>query len=582
MPLGSPVDKSANSRAADAAYDKAFAAFQEKSFEVARRWVLEALAHNRQHANARALLARLDAARRPASPFESSSSGSEVISTDPTVLISRASQPVAAEPIEPTVMAGRTDARRRPPDTDTNVSIPVPPRASARPVADPTVIGQPRPRAAATRQKSSFSLGAALTSLGERLQGRGRPAPVAGRPRTAGSWFETPAARGALVALAAVAVGVFLVWGLYRTVRWFFPAGQELTIAKPQNGTIVGPGIECGTGGDKCTTHRPTDETVELIAKPDKDYVWTGFTGDCAPMGRTSMTKARNCGATFDHVAATAAAVTFRLTITKPEGGTIVGAGGILCGVNGSTCTIDVPSGAPVTLRAEAADGYVWEQFTGDCPSTGETIMTSAKSCGATFAKTATPAVNVPPRPLPPATPRPRPAPAQPQSTVATPSAPGPATAPGGGTQTPTPTSPTPTPTDPGKPAPPPITREDHAKQEIQQLVKNYCAALQSLKSSAVQDLFQPKVERDYKERFKEYKSLKCTLGSDPLEFIALDAREEAGVARLKFPMKQTIEMRSGGAPKTSETMVTMLVSRKGYQTPWRINELTAEEKPKS
>ena len=104
MPLGSPVDKSANSRAADAAYDKAFAAFQEKSFEVARRWVLEALAHNRQHANARALLARLDAARRPASPFESSSSGSEVISTDPTVLISRASQPVAPEPIEPTVM----------------------------------------------------------------------------------------------------------------------------------------------------------------------------------------------------------------------------------------------------------------------------------------------------------------------------------------------------------------------------------------------------------------------------------------------------------------------------------------------
>jgi hypothetical protein len=210
-------------------------------------------------------------------------------------------------------------------------------------------------------------------------------------------------------------------------------------------------------------------------------------------------------------------------------------------------------------------------------------VMTSAKTCGATFAKTATPAVNASPRPLPPSTPRPRPpAPAQPQSTVTTAPPPGQGTAPGGATQTPTPTAPGPTPTDPGKPPPPPITREDHARQEIQQLVKNYCAALQSLKSAAVQDLFQPKVERDYKERFKEYKSLKCTLGSEPPEFIALDAREEAGVARLKFPMKQVIEMRSGGAPKTSETMVTMLVSRKGYQTPWRINEMTAEEKPKS
>jgi len=573
------VDKPANSRAADAAYDKALAAFQEKSFEVARRWVLEALAHNRQHPNARALLARLDAARRPASPFESSSSGSEVISTDPTVLISRASQPAAAEPIEPTVMAGRTDARRRPPDTDTNVSIPLPPRASARPVADPTVIGPPRPRTAAARQKSSFSLGAALTSLGERLQGRGRPAPAPGRARS-GSWFETPAARGALVALAAVAVGVLLVWGLYRTVRWFLPAGQELTIAKPKNGTIFGPGIECGTTGDKCTTRIPTNETVELVAKEDKDYAWTGFTGDCAPSGRMSMTKARTCGATFEKVASAPPPATFRLTITKPEGGTVVVAGGILCGMNGSACSIDIPSGAPVTLTPEAADGYRWEQFTGDCPTAGEMVMTSAKTCGAVFVKTATPVPNNSPRPLPPPPPRPRPTPPVQTQPVTTTPPPGQAPT-GATTQPPTSTAPLPTPTD-EKPAPRPITQDEHAKQQIQKLVKNYCAALETLQPKAVQAVFQPKVERDYKARFKEYKSLKCLLAAEPLEYMAFDASEPAGVARLKFGMKQIIQWDSGGAPKALDLIVTMLVSRKNFQSDWLINEVNATEKPKS
>jgi hypothetical protein len=56
------VDNPSNSPA-DAAYGRALAAFQEKSYDVARRWAVEALAHNRQHAGARALMARLDAAR---------------------------------------------------------------------------------------------------------------------------------------------------------------------------------------------------------------------------------------------------------------------------------------------------------------------------------------------------------------------------------------------------------------------------------------------------------------------------------------------------------------------------------------
>ena len=107
------MDNPSNSRA-DGAYDRALAAYQEKSYEVARRWTLEALAYDRQHSGARALLGRLDAAVRPApSPFQSAPSGSEVVSTDPTVLISRASQPSAYEPVEPTVMARPDDLKDR-------------------------------------------------------------------------------------------------------------------------------------------------------------------------------------------------------------------------------------------------------------------------------------------------------------------------------------------------------------------------------------------------------------------------------------------------------------------------------------
>ena len=125
------MDNPSNSPA-DAAYGRALAAFQEKSYDVARRWAVEALAHNRQHAGARALMARLDAARSAVSPFQGPAPGSEVISTDPTVLISRASNSQApSDTIEPTVMVRRDDLGRRPADTDPRVAFPPPAHAPA-------------------------------------------------------------------------------------------------------------------------------------------------------------------------------------------------------------------------------------------------------------------------------------------------------------------------------------------------------------------------------------------------------------------------------------------------------------------
>jgi hypothetical protein len=275
--------------------------------------------------------------------------------------------------------------------------------------------------------------------------------------------------------------------------------------------------------------------------------------------------------------------VTFRLTVTKPEGGTIVGAGGILCGVNGSTCSADIPSGVPVTLKADAAEGFAWEQFTGDCPSTGEMAMTSAKTCGATFIRSSAP-INVGPpvrgstaSPRPPSGPRPAPvAPPPPVVPVTPPPSPVPTNP--TGSQGPAPTATT-APTLPDKPAAAPITAEEHAKQEIGQLVKNYCAALNTLKPATIRSLFHLDNERELRDGFREYKSLKCSLSAPP-EYDRLDA-SEAGAAQLKFDMKQAVEMRSGGAPKALDLTVTMVVSRKGFQSPWLIDRVTVEQKPK-
>jgi hypothetical protein len=574
------VEHPSNPRA-DAAYDRALAAYRDKSYDVARRWIAEALAHNKQHAAARALLGRLDASRPAMGAFEDTSSGPEVISTDPTVLISRAShsEPKTG-PIDPTVLVSRDHLRPRLDDTDSGRLAPG--RPVAPPVSEPTVMAPAaRARPSSRPSKKGFSLGASLQSLGERLQGGGRRPRPSDPPRagaTKGSGISSPGARGALLAIATVAVGAVLVMAVLLMVRWVWPPGQLLTITKPVGGTIVGPGIECGTGGSRCSNAIATGEPIGLETRPDKDYVFSGFTGDCAPAGRTAMTESRTCGANFDPVARLSGPTTFRLTIIKPEGGTIVGAGGILCGVNGSTCSADVPSGAPVTLRADAADGFAWQQFTGDCPSTGETTMTSAKTCGAMFIPSGAP-INRGVVAAPPAGPRPvsRPTQVAPPPVVATNPQPPVPTNPTG-SQGPAPTATT-APTLPDKPAAAPITAEEHAKQEIAQLVKNYCAALATLRPERVRSLFHLDNERLLRDQYREYKSLKCTVSSPP-EYDRLDA-SAAGAAQLKVGLKQAVEMRSGGAPKDHDFIVTMVVSRREFQSPWLIDRVLFEPKPK-
>jgi tetratricopeptide (TPR) repeat protein len=130
-------------------------------------------------------------------------------------------------------------------------------------------------------------------------------------------------------------------------------------------------------------------------------------------------------------------------------------------------------------------------------------------------------------------------------------------------------------PTAPDKPAAAPISAEEHAKQEIGQLVTNYCASLQTLSPATTRSLFRVDNERELSQRFRQYKSLSCTVTA-PAEYDRLDA-SAAGGAQLKFGMKQVVKLRSGGPPASVETEVTMVVSRKDFQSPWLIDRVSHE-----
>jgi hypothetical protein len=123
------------------------------------------------------------------------------------------------------------------------------------------------------------------------------------------------------------------------------------------------------------------------------------------------------------------------------------------------------------------------------------------------------------------------------------------------------------------------MSADDHAKQEIAQLVKNYCTALETLKPATVRSLFHLDNERELKEKYKEYKSLKCQVTAPP-DYDRLDSSASGG-AQFKIGMKQVVQMRSGGAPATLDLNVTMVVSRKDFQSAWLIDRVSYEVKPK-
>jgi hypothetical protein len=126
------------------------------------------------------------------------------------------------------------------------------------------------------------------------------------------------------------------------------------------------------------------------------------------------------------------------------------------------------------------------------------------------------------------------------------------------------------------------ISEEQHAKDEIDRLVKRYCSEFETLKTDGLKDIFPLAPVATFREQFRQYKTLKCTITSKPEYDRPPDANPTGSSgAQLKFGMKHEIQMRSGGAPLIQETIVTMVVSRTNFRTPWLIDRVRAEQKPK-
>ena len=347
------------------------------------------------------------------------------------------------------------------------------------------------------------------------------------------------------IALLSVMVACVMLFA------WLMPSEQLLTITRPAGGTISAPGIRCGTRGSDCSTNRPRGESIELTPEADAGFALVGYTGDCAPGGRTIMSAPRHCGATFEAIPTVPAVTTQALRIAPvPRGGTLLGID-INCGTMGSVCSANYPVGVPVELHAKADAGFTFMGFVGDCVPLGRTQMTSLRTCSAKFSQTheliflnagqsATPS---------PTATRPGYGDVGGHAAVPVPLATGPEAA---GT---------------------PSTDEESSRTKIQDTLREYCAAQEALDPAAVQRVY-PKVDMNalgIELNKSKYKSLTCKV-SDPI-FLTLDAA--AGTATVQTELKRVFEQIAVIATESSETIAVMTLSRPNPQSRWFIETVT-------
>ena len=387
--------------------------------------------------------------------------------------------------------------------------------------------------------------------------------------------------------------------------------GFTLTVEAPTGGTLVGGGIECGTGGTSCATSVKDGQVVALRAEPDDGHVFGGYTLDCAPSGRLEMKADRRCGARFHPGPGSTPVGTpdpggrrWPLTLTPPENGTIVTMEGHECGPTKKVCTAEVLEGTIVSLEVMPAPGYRVQSYTGDCVD-GTANMTQARSCGVVLVPGVGASVEPTPRTqVPPsegsrtARNEPRPGANDPRRE---PPAPAPQSVPPSGSpdkapdKAPDGTPDKPSPASDAGPAPPrqapptpPATAavpagdkeaaEKMANTDIQRVLKAYRSAYERMDIPAMQRL-QPAINvASHELQFKDVKTVKYTFGGDPqLE----DLDVERGTVRAIAELKTENEHKSGKKQKPLEGKVTYLLKRIGESKDWQIVEVKYAMSPK-
>lgn len=215
-----------------------------------------------------------------------------------------------------------------------------------------------------------------------------------------------------------------------------------LTIARPANGTVMGSGINCGTGGSACSVTMPGPMTIGLQAVADTGYTFASWSGSCSgasPTYSLSLNGPASCGAAFAAIPAAPPAAPpaepppatpppaspappssglpigapYTLTIHRQSGGVVRGAG-INCGTTARACTTTMPGPMTLGVQATPDPGYRFVEWTGHCSGSNASYaiaLEGARTCAASFVPAGSAVIAPPPATEPVPSPPPSPSP---------------------------------------------------------------------------------------------------------------------------------------------------------------------------
>lgn len=164
----------------------------------------------------------------------------------------------------------------------------------------------------------------------------------------------------------------------------FDATSHLLTVARPENGRVAGPGIDCGSGTRAdCEERLAAGTTVRLTATADPNHRFTGWSGACSGTAPT-------CSVLADAAKTVAAAFSPEqrlLLVSLARGGSIAGPG-IDCGYGaGGDCAERYDHGAEVELAATANADQEFVAWSGCESETSACTLTmdGNRTAGATF-----------------------------------------------------------------------------------------------------------------------------------------------------------------------------------------------------
>ena len=88
------------------------------------------------------------------------------------------------------------------------------------------------------------------------------------------------------MASAGLVVAALFVFGMVALVRSMWPPGHTSDLTKPdRRHHRRRRDLSAAPAGRIARVMKPSTETVELRRSPTPSYVFSGYTGDCAPNG---------------------------------------------------------------------------------------------------------------------------------------------------------------------------------------------------------------------------------------------------------------------------------------------------------